>query len=244
MGRGITFPKLQTIYYSRLVKNPQADTMWQHSRMFGYDRIPGLMRVFMPSMLYKLFADINRTNDSLILQMQNTISAHKIKLFYPPNIKPTRKNVLDNSKVSIIIGGVNYFPFDPENPRFGELCSILEPYADGEYSAHIGVIIKILEQIHSSGIDFVMADFIALLKAIQVEYPAYQVKLIIRRGRNINYGTGTLLSQTDRLLGDKFPNQVVLTMYQINGEHGWHQPNIWIPNIKFPIGVNYYNVRE
>ncbi len=244
LGRGITFPKLQTIYYSRLVKNPQADTMWQHSRMFGYDRIPGLMRVFIPSMLYKIFADINKTNDSLISQMQNTTSANKIKLSYPPKIRPTRKNVLDNSKVSVITGGVNYFPFNPVNPQFEELCSMLEPYGDGEYSAHIGIVIRMLEQIDSSGIDFVMADFIALLKAIQAEHPAYQVELIVRRGRNINYGTGTLLSQTDRLLGDKFSNQIVLTMYQINGEHGWHQPNIWVPNIKFPVGINYYTVRE
>lgn len=244
LGRGITFPKLQTIYYSRLVKNPQADTMWQHSRMFGYDRIPGLMRVFMPAILYKIFADINRTNDSLISQMLATTSADKIKLYYPPKIKPTRKNVLDNSKVAIISGGVNYFPFNPENPRFEELSSILSPYEDGEYSAHIGVIIRILEQIDSSSIDFIMADFISLLKAIQAEHPAYQVELIVRRGRNVSYGTGTLLSQTDRLLGDKFPNQVVLTMYQINGEHGWHQHDIWVPNIKFPVGVNYYTVRE
>ena len=46
LGRGVTFPSLQTIYYTRTSKTPQADTMWQHSRMFGYDRDPGLMMVF------------------------------------------------------------------------------------------------------------------------------------------------------------------------------------------------------
>ena len=29
LGRGVTFPKLQTIYYCRVAKSPQADTMWQ-----------------------------------------------------------------------------------------------------------------------------------------------------------------------------------------------------------------------
>ena len=38
LGRGVAFPCLQTIYYCRVTKNPQADTMWQHARMFGYDR--------------------------------------------------------------------------------------------------------------------------------------------------------------------------------------------------------------
>ena len=46
LGRGVTFPSLHTIYYTRTAKKPQADTMWQHSRMFGYDRDPGLMMVY------------------------------------------------------------------------------------------------------------------------------------------------------------------------------------------------------
>lgn len=31
LGRGVTFPQLQTIYYCRVAKSPQADTMWQHN---------------------------------------------------------------------------------------------------------------------------------------------------------------------------------------------------------------------
>jgi late competence protein required for DNA uptake (superfamily II DNA/RNA helicase) len=38
LGRGVTFPNLQTVFYSRTAKTPQADTYWQHCRMFGYDR--------------------------------------------------------------------------------------------------------------------------------------------------------------------------------------------------------------
>ncbi len=48
LGRGVTFPCLQTIYYCRVVKSPQEDTMWQHARMFGYDCNPKLMRIFLP----------------------------------------------------------------------------------------------------------------------------------------------------------------------------------------------------
>ena len=59
LGRGVTFPKLQTLYYTRTAKKPQADTMWQHSRMFGYDRDPGLMEVYLTQSLYKIFSDIN-----------------------------------------------------------------------------------------------------------------------------------------------------------------------------------------
>jgi hypothetical protein len=52
LGRGVTFPNLQTIYYSRTARNPQADTYWQHCRMFGYDRDRSLMRLFMPFSIF------------------------------------------------------------------------------------------------------------------------------------------------------------------------------------------------
>lgn len=70
LGRGVTFPGLHTIYYTRTSKKPQADTMWQHSRMFGYDRDPGLMKVYIDEHLYKLFSDINATNNSIIAQVE------------------------------------------------------------------------------------------------------------------------------------------------------------------------------
>ena len=111
LGRGVTFPGLHTIYYTRTSKKPQADTMWQHSRMFGYDRDPGLMKVFIDEPLYKLFADINATNNSIISQVEN--GGERIRVYYPEGLNPTRANVLDNKKVSMISGGTNYYPFSP-----------------------------------------------------------------------------------------------------------------------------------
>lgn len=102
LGRGVTFPQLQTIYYCRVAKSPQADTMWQHARMFGYDRDPCLLRVFMPPKLFKLFSDINRTNNSIIKQIENSSNGCDIKIFYPTGLKPTRKNVLDKKAVGSI----------------------------------------------------------------------------------------------------------------------------------------------
>ena len=89
LGRGVTFPGLQTIYYTRTSKKPQADTMWQHSRMFGYDRDPGLMKVYIDENLYKLFSDINATNNSIIMQVKNGVE--DIKVYYPEELNPTRK---------------------------------------------------------------------------------------------------------------------------------------------------------
>ena len=102
LGRGVTFPSLQTIYYTRTSKKPQADTMWQHSRMFGYDRDSGMMMVYIDGRLYKLFSDINATNNSIISQVERGIE--DVKLYYPEGLNPTRKNVLDNDHIEILSG--------------------------------------------------------------------------------------------------------------------------------------------
>lgn len=72
--------------------------------MFGYDRDSGMMMVFIDENLYKLFADINATNNSIIAQVERGID--DVKLYYPSGLNPTRKNVLDNDHVEIISGGL------------------------------------------------------------------------------------------------------------------------------------------
>lgn len=46
ISRGLTIPKLQTVYYSRTSKAPNADTFWQHSRIFGYDKEKKSIKTF------------------------------------------------------------------------------------------------------------------------------------------------------------------------------------------------------
>ncbi len=242
LGRGVTIPRLQTIYYCRIVKNPQADTMWQHARMFGYDRDPDLMRIFMPPRLYKLFTDINSTNNSIIAQIQKRRNFEVIKLVYPIQLKPTRKNVIDNHAVSVFCGGVNYFPFAPRNKDIVLLDDLLEKFVnDDPYTVNLHFIIRILEQIESDD-DWPVQTFIEFLNSMLAENPSTQAKLIVRRGRNITEGTGTLLSENDRKLGDTINATVVLTMYKVTGKKGWEGKEIWVPNIKLPNDSVYYTI--
>lgn len=241
LGRGVTFPQLQTIYYCRVAKSPQADTMWQHARMFGYDRDPDLLRVYMPPKLYKLFSDINRTNNNIIAQVETADNGNDIKIFYPKGLKPTRKNVLDNKIVSIYTGGVNYFPFYPVNTDISALDEILSSFEDDEYTVSLNIIIKILEQTGSEENDWDKDAFIGFIQAFLSEKPIKQGKLIVRRNRDIARGTGTLLSPNDRKLGDQFSDAVVLTVYKVTGNKGWNGQQIWIPNIKLPGTAVYYS---
>lgn len=242
LGRGVTFPKLQTLYYTRSAKKPQADTMWQHSRMFGYDRDAGMMAVFITEHLYKLFSDINAGNNSMVSQIQRGIE--NIKIYYPEGLSPTRKNVIDMKRVDLIAGGTNYYPNNPDNDSIEEISSILrnflyEPY----YQTSLKLFVSLLKHI-SSDDDFDVKAFSDALASMLAENPAAQGILIVRQNRNITQGTGAILSPNDWNLGAQFTDKPVLTMYQVTGTHGWHGKKLWVPNIKLPNDMVYYNVKE
>ena len=243
LGRGVTFPGLHTIYYTRTSKKPQADTMWQHSRMFGYDRDPGMMRVYIDEPLHKLFADINATNNSIIAQVEK--GAEHIKLFYPEGLNPTRANVLDNDKVFTISGGTNYYPYYPGNHSVDDLDKLLQPFEDDEphYQVSLRLMKEILTHI-SSAEDFKIASFISIIGTMLAEHPTAQGVLIVRRNRNVAQGTGALLSPNDWALGGAFPSRVVLTMYKVTGQKGWGGQPLWVPNIKLPDNVVYYDLTD
>ena len=242
LGRGVTFPKLQTIYYCRVAKNPQADTMWQHSRMFGYDRDFQLMRIFIPPKLYKLFSEINAVNNSIINQLLRYGATTQVKMYYPKGLNPTRKNVIDTNAISLLSGGVNYFPFSPQNVSIEKLDEVLSSFGEECYSVSLNFIMTILNMITSENKDFNVSSFTSFLASFIADNPGKQGILIVRKNRDVAQGTGTLLSQKDRELGDKYPNDVVLTMYKVTGNKGWGGQKLWIPNIKLPSNLVYYNI--
>lgn len=243
LGRGVTFAGLQTIYYTRTAKNPQADTMWQHSRMFGYDRDAGLMKVFIDGHLYKLFSDINATNNSIITQVERGTA--DVKIYYPEGLNPTRKNVLDNKKLAIISGGTNYYPYSLENDTIDDIDKLLDAFDDSQpcYQVSLKLMQKIFSHIKSED-DFKVSVFSSIIDMFLSDKPAGQGVLIVRRNRNVSKGTGALLSPNDWQLGASVTDKIVLTMYQMSGEKGWGGEKIWVPNIKLPENLVYYDVTD
>lgn len=108
------------------------------------------------------------------------------------------------------------------------------------YTVNLKFVINLLEQIDNSSNDWSANTFIGLLNSIIAENPLSQAKLIVRRDRDIAEGTGTLLSENDRKLGDSFLEITVLTMYKVTGRKGWDGKQIWIPNIKLPSDKVYF----
>lgn len=244
LGRGITFPHLQVVYYCRNSKKPQADTFWQHSRIFGYDREPELVRIFMPESLYKVFVALNKANEIIVKQIE--AGDDTCQIIYPDNIQPTRKNVLYMNYLNVISGGVNYFPNFPVDGNVKVVGDMLNEFVEADVPIQISqdIMIDLLEACDSeSRDDFDKNKFISCIKALSVKRPTTKYRLIFRKDRNISKGTGTLLSPNDRLLGEKYSQDVILTMYRVNGtkDKGWNGIPLWIPNIKLPEGFCFYD---
>lgn len=243
LGRGITFPHLQVVYYCRSSKVPQADTYWQHSRIFGYDRDPGLSRIFIPPHLFQLFANLNKANDNLIRQIVDNVN--EIQIIYPEDINPTRFSVLDSGQLNLVHGGVNIFQSMPTGINVDTVNKLVEGFEVEEtVECDSNLIIQLLSLLPSESIeDFDTNKYITSVSSICKARPKVKSRLIVRLDRDIAKGTGTLLSPTDRILGDKYPSDIVLTIYRVKGSKnkGWAGKPLWIPNIKFPSSCVIYS---
>ena len=249
LGRGVTFKGLQTVYYLRSAKKPQADTFWQHSRMFGYDRDPLLMRVFMPRALYNLFAEINSSNEVLFEQIEQG-NLEKLQLMFPPGVKPTRDSVIDKNKLDILVGGVNYFPPNPDQYNAFKLDAVLDEYDDKtpKHLINVSTAIEILTNIKDDTINnWSIGSFISALKSLSSEKGfTDRVNLIVRRERDIGMKTGTMLSEDDRKLGKAIEDEAVITLYRNigNPNKDWDGVPFWMTNLKLPKGRVFYTSKD
>ncbi|WP_421628779.1 Z1 domain-containing protein [Corynebacterium pseudogenitalium] len=247
LGRGLTIPKLQTVFYSRPSKHPQADTLWQHARMFGYDRDLRFLRVFMPLEIAKGFQEVHWGNEAIKKQLDSVTSIDDISIELDPKIRPARNNVIDPSKLEVRVGGRNYFADDPSVTNMKELDSFIDSIqgVDDEFTyINNRMAIEILKYINATKEDFPIPLFTGALQRELDSIRGAKTVLLVRKGRKVSAGKGTLLSPTDRALGEQFSNNTVLTLYRIEGNLGWSSDPVWVPNIKLPGNRLYYYQAE
>jgi hypothetical protein len=116
IGRGVTIKNLLVTYYGRDALYPQIDTVLQHARMYGYRQaeLPAI-RIFLPQHLGIRFFDIHRTDNIMREKCGNSHEAIPVIPLMAKNIRPTRRNVLDDNTVDTVtyLGGQQYFPLLP-----------------------------------------------------------------------------------------------------------------------------------
>ncbi len=106
LGRGVTIPNLITSYYGRNPKKPNADTVLQHARMYGYrQKHIGVTRLFLPEKLADHFRLIHQMEKAL-RELVNKYPSGKFEGIYVSSpVNATRRNVLDPNSIGLYVSG-------------------------------------------------------------------------------------------------------------------------------------------
>jgi hypothetical protein len=111
LGRGVTIKNLLVSYYGRHPKRPQADTVLQHARMYGYRRKDiGLLRLFLPQELHTVFKAINKMERGLRDLIARRSSEEFRGVYVEGGLNATRKNILAPGSIGVYSGGSIYNP--------------------------------------------------------------------------------------------------------------------------------------
>lgn len=111
LGRGVTIRNLLVSYYGRATGRPQADTVLQHARMYGYRRRDlGLLRLFLPPEVHAVFRAINEMEQDL----RKLLARHPCEgfrgIYLEKNLAPTRHSVLVPGAMGVYSAGSTYNP--------------------------------------------------------------------------------------------------------------------------------------
>jgi hypothetical protein len=111
LGRGVTIRNLLVSYYGRHPKRPQADTVLQHARMYGYRRKDiGLLRLFLPHELNVVFRAINNMERGLRELIARQPAEEFRGIYVESGVSATRRNILAPGAVGAYTGGSMYNP--------------------------------------------------------------------------------------------------------------------------------------
>lgn len=111
LGRGVTIKNLLVSYYGRNPRKPQADTVLQHARMYGYRRKDiGLLRLFLPPELHIVFRAINQMERGLRELIARAPTEEFRGVYIEGAVGATRKNVLAPGAIGVYSGGSTYNP--------------------------------------------------------------------------------------------------------------------------------------
>jgi hypothetical protein len=111
LGRGVTIKNLLVSYYGRHPRTPQADTVLQHARMYGYRRKDiGLLRLWLPPELHAVFSAINEMERSLRKLIAESPDEEFRGIYLENSLQATRRNVLVPGAIGVYTGGGTYNP--------------------------------------------------------------------------------------------------------------------------------------
>lgn len=249
LGRGVTIKNLLVSYYGRNPRRPNADTVLQHARMYGYrQRDVGVTRLFLPVRLADHFRLIHQMENALRDLVQKYPEGKFEGLYISSPLQATRRSVLDPNSIGFYVAGRSYNPAYPLRTREMQrntewLDSRLAAFdgKSGGVVTTIDFLIELLDKCEPDpqyGIDVwnkkTIKAALEKIKTVQNSNAAY---LVVRRDRKLKTQrreTQGILDSGEDMLAPK--NAPALFIYRQEA-HG-NEIEIWWPQLRFPEG-NY-----
>jgi hypothetical protein len=246
LGRGVTIKNLLVSYYGRHPKKPQADTVLQHARMYGYRRKDiGLLRLFLPSELHTVFRAINKMERGLRDLISRKPGEEFRGVYVESGVSTTRRNILAPGSIGVYSGGSIYNP--------------AQVMRDAASESSAQKIDKLLTKLKSKSYREVPIEDMAALIALTVPDqrlservwdPVAVKESIVQFARLHDQKTGFVYVDRERGLKEnrretqgildggesaKVPNHRI-TLFMLRTEASGAKKSAWWPQIRFPDG--------
>ncbi len=245
LGRGVTIKNLLVSYYGRNPKRPNADTVLQHARMYGYRHNDlGVTRLFLPKKLASHFSLIHDMESALWDHISKNPESKIEVLYISSPLRATRKNVLDPDSIVAYVAGRSINPSyplrTPDVKGFTNSIDVeLQDIGDEDFVKNITIdkVISLLERCvtdpEKESVLWNMKNIKPALKAIE-HLMGEKAYLVVKRGRDLAPGREVkrgILSGGEESLAPT--DAVTLFLYRQNNKYG---NEIWWPQIRFPEG--------
>jgi hypothetical protein len=249
LGRGVTIKNLLVSYYGRNPKRPNADTVLQHARMYGYRKKDlGVTRLFLPDRLADHFRLIHQMESALRDLVQKYPTGNFEGIFISSPLQATRRNILDPNAIGIYVAGGNYNPAYPL--RTADMQNNTE-WLDAKLKGYDGIsagqittvdfLIELLEKCEPDtnyGTDLwnkkTIKAALETIKSIQKNDRAY---IVVRRGRRLKEPRretqGIIAGGENTLAPDVAP-----TLFMYRQDSVGSEIDVWWSQLRFPEG-NY-----
>ncbi len=246
LGRGVTIKNLLVSYYGRHPKKPQADTVLQHARMYGYRRKDiGLLRLFLPKELHIVFKAVSKMERSLRELIARRPTEEFRGVYVESGVSATRKNVLAPGTIGVYSAGSIYNPAqvmrdESVKPSTLKIDHLVEDLHDQQYSeVSIDVLRAIIaltrpDQSKSERVwdPVAVGESLAQFAKIHKENKGY---LYVARDRGMEKDRRETQGILDGGEAGRVPNdKITLFLLRTKADRGRNAS--WWPQIRFPDG--------
>ncbi len=248
LGRGVTIKNLLVSYYGRNPRIPNADTVLQHARMYGYrHRDLGVTRLFLPQRLADHYTSIHQMETMLRDLIQKHSDDYFEGIYIPGAWQPTRRNILDPTSLGLYVAGSSYNPAYPlRTPSVRKntawLDTQLATAKDGQFeTTTVDRVLELLEKCEhdpAHGAQLWNRDTIRAALEMQKKKSGNKAYLLVQRNRNLTQPRretqGILTGGEDQLV----PRDAVTLFLFRQDATPKGEIEVWWPQLRFPDG-NY-----